>query len=225
MVYRHFAWFHRLRGHWLAEWAGYVPAPDVPLDLVGDARLTAMNVWRRRVQDDLAAHPCVEDSVDLAAWQACEPGAAVCVDVTRFHWPVGDHVWHRFDDVLNDIDPAWGEEHKFIEVRMDTLEVVANQSSHRPIRDAVPGQRVFDITGSPMAAYHGQIWGRFVWLGDRWGFEPTQARQRWNWPRPIWSLRHAGRPTVPASTQKALAEAPIDLGLVPTQAIKEKVAV
>ena len=172
-VYIHFAWFHRRQGHWLAEWAGYVPEPDVPPDLVGDARLAAMNGWRRRVQDRVSEYQCLDQAVDLAAWNACEVGGAICVDVTRYQWPVGDHVWHHWSPVIEDI--VWGDEHTFIEVNRSAQEVVGNQRSHRPIRDAVPGQHVIDITHTPWAEYYGHIFGRFVRRAaeGRWGFEPS----------------------------------------------------
>lgn len=225
-VYIHFAWFHRWRRHWLAEWAGFVPRPEIDPDLVGDAWLAAMNQWRRRVQDQLEDHSCLDHAIDLEAWAAClaeGPGRGVCVDVTRYGWPVGDYVWCRYNPVLHDIE--WPEEHTFIEVRTDTLEVVANQRSHRPIRDAVPGQRVIDITHTPWARFYGSIFGRFVWreAEGRWGFEPTTTRRRWSWRHPITSWCARGAPLVPPAVRAALAEAPIDLHLLTPGTVREKV--
>lgn len=269
-VYRHFAWFRRDTGRWIGEWAGYVPAPEIPSTLLGDARLMALNAWQQQIASMIGptvgavdqaeaaaleagrARPVVGEMVepvmaacaqvcgaglaihngiltreavsDLEAWDACPPDGAVCLDVTQFGWPVGDHVWHVWDDTSRLLDWPESSVHKFIEINLDTLEVVANHSSHRPVRDAVPRQHVFDITGTPYEQFHGQIWGRFVWRGDRWGFEPSNRVHRWNWRRPIASLRRVGEQLVRPETRRALAEAPIDLDLV-QHTIKEKVAV
>ena len=70
----------------------------------------------------------------------------------------------------------------------ETLEIVANQESHRPIRDGVPGQRVLDVTGTWLEPYHGNIFGRFVrrgegvgtGIGDRQPGDAAGARSRDN---------------------------------------------
>src|SRR3990167_9149155 len=187
MIYRHFAWFHRHTGLWLAEWAGDVPAHLVPPELIGDDRLRDLNIWQQKIvaQIKLGRYPASAELCHAERWDACGPGEAVCLDVTQFGWPIGDHVWHGWNDTDRRIDWQESSMHVFIEVDRSTLRVVANQRSHRPIRDAVVGQHVIDITGTPLAAYHGQIWGRFVWREDeqRWGFEPQQTAPMSQWGR------------------------------------------
>ena len=209
-VFRHFAWFNQATtGLWIGEWAGHVPAPVVDETAKGDDRRLQLEAWQQQIQECItpfggavaiqlhrygALFDCEGSQWDFDRWDACPNGGAVCLDVTQFGWPVGDHVWHvwnRTDRLLDWPDASW---HRFIEIRMDTLDVVANQSSHRPIRDAVPGQRVFDITGTPLAEYHGMIWGRFVRRGDRWGFAPSASPAV----------------PVPPTVRAALTEAPVD---------------
>ena len=117
---RHFAYFDQNTGAWIRECRGPVPDPDIDTRLVGDARLGALNTWQQRIA------PAGQDEVGL--------------DVTHIGWPVGDFCYCAFDPVTRLLD--WGPERFYIEIEMMALEVVANQRSHRPIRDAAPGQRV-----------------------------------------------------------------------------------
>lgn len=214
MVLRHFAWFRRDTGQWLGEWRGLVEPPAIDPSIVGDERLRQLDVWQQQRASELApmftaigvlADADGDQVWNIAAWHDCPDAGAVCVDVTRFGWPVGDHVWHVWDDAAQSLDWPESSMHTFIEVQMNTLEVVGSQQSHRPVRDRVPGRRVFDITGSPLAAHYGRIHGRFVWCGDRWGFEPSR-RRRWTWAG-------FGRPFVPAALRRELAAARVDLDL------------
>lgn len=192
---QHFAWFDRGLGHWIGEWAGEVPVPLIPLDALGEDRLRQMNAWQQAVQAQITPDGSpfhLHDQVwDRVAWDACPSGGAVCLDVARFGWPVGDHRWHVWNDTARLLDWPESSTHRFIEVRMDTLEVVANWASNRPLRPSVPGQGVFDITGTPLAMYHGAIFGRFAHSGGRWQFVPRVVE-------------------TPASVRRALAAAPLD---------------
>ena len=194
MALVHLVWFRRTTGQWIGEWKGLVPEPDIDPTIIGDERLRLMNAWQQRIQSTLGPR-CLpgEQEWNLDEWDACPSGGAVCLDVTRFGWPIGDHAWHRWDDPHRMLD--WGDEHTFIEIRTDTMEIVANQRSHRPIRDAVPGQHVVDITHTQWARFYGRIFGRFIW---------REGEQR-------WSFMPSG--TEGCCAPKELAEAPIDLGL------------
>lgn len=175
MVYIHLAWFDR-RGWWIGEWAGYLPQP--PALRTGertDDREQRMAAWLDALQAQIVPYAApfqtIAEEWDGDARAAIErSGEQVCLDVTRFGWPVGDHVWHRWINRERLLD--WGPEHTFIELRLDTLAIVANQTSHRPVRSAVPGQVVIDITGTPWEAFHGDLFGRFVREGDRMRFIP-----------------------------------------------------
>lgn len=203
-VVRHFAWFRRDTGRWLGEWKGELPAPDVDPLVLGDARLRVLNDWQHDVQADLVPVILPNGAVvfdadgkqqwDLGAWHACPPAGAVCLDVTRCGWPVGDHRWHVWDDAALDLDWPESSVHTFIRVRPDTLEVVGNNRSHRPVR--APGLLVLDITGTPLAEHYGHICGWFVRRGTRWGFRPLQEV--------------AGRP-LPRAERKAIAAAAADV--------------
>lgn len=172
-VYRHFAWFHRLEGHWLAEWAGHVPSPDINPTLIGESRLMALNQWQQEVIKSIFLGECdeLQSIVDVMSWDACEPEGAVCLDVTQFNWPVGDHRWHEWNDVSHSLD--WKQARKFIEIEpLDscTMRIVANQSSHRPVRAATQNRRIGDVTELPFSKHHGNLFGLFVKQGDKWLF-------------------------------------------------------
>ena len=168
---RKLAWFHRDTGQWLGERLVIIPAPTddvIPLSLSTEARRDALNTYLQIGVPFLDGFT-VEEAFDADAWDAC--ARAVCVDVTRFGWPTGDHVYHDWDDVTRFLD--WPERcvRKYIEVRLSDMQVINNQTSHRPIRDnAGSGQVVFDITNTPYAAHHGDIFGQFVWTGTKWTF-------------------------------------------------------
>lgn len=217
----HLAWFQRQPSRWLGEWAGYLPHPGREVLTDEDTRHHWLTVCAGHIGPGGAAYATDEDQWDVEAWEACPPGGAVCVNVTAQGWPVGDYCYHRWDELQQDV--VLGPMRQYIEVRTDTLDVVANQASPRPLRDAVSGQRVFDITGSPLAAFHGHIWGRFVWIGARWVFAPVGRQWRWSWRHPIRSLSAFGRHSLPAPLRRALAAAPVDLPLVFSPARKEPV--
>ena len=212
-VYLHVVWFLRRQmlgttGQWIGEWAGYAPTPsDAILKRQGDARLRALDRWTQQVQRQItpygAAWPTVDSAWNIDTYEACPQGGAVCLDVTRFGWPVGDHVWHRWDDVRQALDWPDSSGHRFIEIDLRSLRVVAQQHSHRPVRDAVPGQKVFDITGTMFEHAWGGIHGRFALMENGlWGFDPDNTALA------------SGRPLVLPSERKVLTEARIDLSLI-----------
>lgn len=201
----HLAWFDRRSGRWIGEWCGDVAAPMIqPSADAAEQRVA----WLQAIACAVSPTDPGQGVVDRAAWEACPPGGAVALDVTTFGWPLGDHVWHVWDDLRRRLD--WPESHTFVELRAagETWEIVANQQSHRPIRPTVPGQYVIDITGTPAAAHYGHLWGRFVRRGDGWQFEPAEQMAR----------------SLPAPARAALAAAPIDLELVTQITERERVA-
>jgi hypothetical protein len=204
-VYRHFAWFERRGGRWIGEWAGFVPEPvDEPLE-----------AWMHRVQAGISPAACVwqtvEDAWDRDRWAACPAGGAVALDVGQFGWPVGDHVWHRWDDVDRRLDWPESSSHAFIEVDLETLTVIANQRSHRPVRPCQAGRAVLDITGTAWEPMCGRIFGQFVWRGTRWGFEPLRRPARGLMPAPVRAALAAG--AVPFTVEfETRAREPIPAG-------------
>ena len=103
MVSRHFAWFRVDTGGWIGEWAGQVPAPRIQPSLVGNARIAVLNEWTQQIQRGItpfgSAYQTDAKAWNLDAWDDCPPGGAVCLDVTLYHWPVGDFQWACFDGV------------------------------------------------------------------------------------------------------------------------------
>ena len=157
-IYAHFAWFHRRSGRWIGEWAGYVPPPRFP-------RIAWLrNKWAWCVQaglsPDRSAYETLDEEWDLDAWHACRPGEAVGLEVSQFGWPIGDQRYHVFRSLTRMLD--WPSMRRYIEAKTSTGEIVANQESSRPLREAVPGQRVIDITGTPLEQHHGRLFGRIV---------------------------------------------------------------
>lgn len=206
--YVHLAWFLRRAspgGQWIGEWAGYAPMPhETILRRHGEARCRALDQWTHAVQRYItpegAAWPTVEAIWNADRYEACPTGGAVCLDVTRFGWPVGDHVWHRWDDITRELGWPDASGHRFLEIDVPTLLVLGQVHSHRPVRDAVLGQKVFDITGTPFEWAWGGIHGRFVRRDNGlWGFEPSEAMSR------------SGRPLVLPAERKVLTEASLDL--------------
>lgn len=194
----HFAWFRRDSGEWLAEWIGDVPAQALDPTIIGDERTRELNAWQQKLQPRIIAGDFAGVGVaDEDGWIACPSQGAVCLDVSRFDWPLGDHQYHQWNDATQLLDWPASSARQYIELQNDSLDVVANVESHRPIRNQVPGQTVIDITGSPLAQYHGNIWGRFVRLDDRWTFQPC-------------SRRRDGQRIAPPSVRRALAAASID---------------
>ena len=168
-IYVHLVWFHDRHGHWLAEWAGYVPEPSGG---------SFDNEWLHHVQADISPDLTIAAEIDADAWDACKAGGAVCLEVSKFAWPVGDQRYHRWNRLHRMIDWPDVSVHKYIEVDTQKRNIIANQSSHRPIRDAVINQRILDITGTPLARLHGSLWGSFLWTGDRWRFVPRDPDGR-----------------------------------------------
>lgn len=180
MVYRHWAYFARVGGQCLWECDGQYPRPpSLPVDWAKDRRDRALNEWAQRVRPALPTHLVPE-------------GGYVCLDVTQFGWPVGDHIWHVWNDVDRMLD--WPDDHLFIQVDMSQFAIVGNQRSHRPIREALPGQRIFDITGTPLARFHGRLFGFLRRVDDRWTLLPSL--------------------TLPAEDRFLLSEAKLDLSPV-----------
>src|SRR3990167_4046066 len=173
-VFIHLAWFNHEDGRWIGEWAGALPAPTIVPGLIGEARLLALNAWQqehqRYITPDGSPFPMHDQLWDRNRWDECPAGGAVCLDVTRFAWPVGDHVWHVWDDHHQALD--WPDDYRFIEVDTD-LKVIAHQQSHRPVRSAVPGQRVLLISGTSLEPFYDDLWGQFVQRDGTWGFQPT----------------------------------------------------
>jgi hypothetical protein len=88
---------------------------------------------------------------DLAEWDDCPAGGAVCVDVTRFHWPLSDQRFHRWDGVGASIE--YPETRKYIQVDRESLEIDANASSSRFIRPTAE-KAIIDITGTALEPFH-----------------------------------------------------------------------
>lgn len=171
MIERHFAFFDRVKGCWLGEWRGVVPSPDIPLAITGDARLGFMDQWQQRVTQNLHRFKVDAAIFDQPAFDACPKDGAVCLDVTRFGWPVGDHIWHKWNDVDRFLD--WGDDHTFIEIDTGQRQIVANQKSHRPIRSS-QGRCIIDITGTALASYYGSIFGTLEKGSKGWMIRPHE---------------------------------------------------
>lgn len=200
MIYRHFAFFSRLTGGWLGEIAGHVPHPDLPAYLRGDRRARLMEQWQVAAIRGLGTTTEAVGQLWSPSMSRVPFDQQVALDVTRFAWPIGDHIWHRWCDVDQMLDWPDVSGHRFIEVD-DALRVVAQQHSHRPVRCGVPGQHVIDITGTALEPYWGWLWGQFVPKADGWGFEPRIIRRR----GAIDELM-----TAPAPVRQELGEATID---------------
>ena len=175
MITRHFAFFRQGSGAWVREWKG--PVPEPPQWVVRLRWAFLLNYW----------------ATVVSGAQRGEIG----LDVTHIQWPVGDFCYCRFDEVDRRLD--WGPPRHYIEVNIETMEVVANTESHRPVRDAVPGQHVIDITGTRLESHFGHIFGRFTQLIDGgWMLMPNQA--------------------LPEAQRRALASAAVVLELYPEPA-------
>lgn len=160
---RHLAWFNAQTGDWIGEWQGLVPAPVVPPALLGEARLTLLNAWLHAVQARItpggAAYPTHGELWNRDAWDDCPPGGAVCLDVTLYAWPVGDFIWARFDHVDRRLE--FPEMRRYLQVAPDTCCLDANTESPRPVR-STRAKAVLDITGTPLEAFYGQLFGSLV---------------------------------------------------------------
>lgn len=175
MGYRHFAWFRRDTGRCMLEWAGYVERPDV--DQFSGDREHALKVWQDHVTQHLAEEHRIESWVSPRYDPLDGDVFYACVDVTRFQWPVGDHRWHYWDDIDHRLDWPAASVRRFMEVRIDepdidVVPIVGVLATHRPLRDAVPGQRAFMLSGTPLEALMPRLPGmRFVRRGNRWTLE------------------------------------------------------
>jgi hypothetical protein len=151
-VILHLAWFHRDEGHWLGEWRGHVTPPTVPVTVSGDARTLVLSTWLHDLQRlvtammlDGQAPGTLEEAWHLAAWRACPPGGAVCLDVTVFAWPVGDQVWNRWSDYDRRLD--WGRPHTLVGVDLARPILGGWVHTTRPVQP-VAGRAIVDITGT-----------------------------------------------------------------------------
>lgn len=169
MTLRHLAWFH-LDGHWLGEWRGRVPSPPVHLlAQMGEGRAIGLNAWLQETQHLItplgSPYPVEAHLWDEAAWDACEEGSAVCLDVTHLGWPVGDQYWHRWNALDQTIESPVNRLH--IQVDRATRRLDANQTSSRPIRSSA-AKAMLDVTDTPLAPFHGDLLGPVVRRDGRW---------------------------------------------------------
>lgn len=173
---RHLAWFDTATGGWLGEWDGALPVPVVPATLTGDARMQVMNAWLQRVQGAItpSGSPYVVEAQawDLAAWDACADGAAVCLDVSLYGWPVGDFRWACFDQVDGLVD--FREWRVYLEVQRQTARLDVNLRSPRQV-SSTPERVIVDVTGTPLAPHVGRLFGRFERRDGRIMFLPDHG--------------------------------------------------
>ena len=175
LVLRHFAWFRQDTGQWIGEWAGRVPAPVIPASLIGEARLMLLNEWTHCVQRYITPHGSPNEpqaqAWDLDAWDDCQPGGAVCLDVTMYGWPVGDFYWAVFDGVDRLLD--FREMRVWLQLSPATAMLDASVRSQRPVR-STSQKLIADITGTPLEPWIDQLHGRLVKCDGRIVFEPFQ---------------------------------------------------
>ena len=173
MVKRHFAWFNIETGAWIGEWLGAVPAPVIPPTVIGDARLMLLNEWTQQTQRGItpfaSAYETTAQAWDLAAWDDCPTGGAVCLDVTMYSWPVGDFYWTVFDSVDQRID--FPEVRAYLELTPSTAMLDASVHSPRLVR-STPQKLIADVTGTPLEPWVDQLHGRLVRRDGRIMFDP-----------------------------------------------------
>lgn len=164
------AWFRLEDGQWIGEWQGVVPSP--PLSLLaqrGDAREMGMNAWlhdtQRLITPSGSPYDVQAQCWDHDAWEDCPSGGAVCVDVTRFQWPVGDQSFHRWNTMDGGIE--YPDTRQYIQVDRNSQHIDANQVSSRPIRSTAQ-KAILDITGTALAPFHGLLTGHFTNKHGRW---------------------------------------------------------
>jgi hypothetical protein len=177
MSLRHLAWFRIDDGQWLGEWRGDLAPPPVHLLMQGgDARRIGMNAWLHEIQRLItplgSPYACVEQVWDHVAWDECPDGGAVCVDVTKFGWPVGDQRFHVWDTVEAGID--YPDMREFIQVDRESHRIDANQSSSRSIRSS-PEKAMLDITGTALAPFHRALTGTLSHEPGRWTIADAPA--------------------------------------------------
>ena len=170
MVERHFAWFRLEDGQWLGEWQGHVPPPPAHLLMqVGDARMIGMNAWLQETQRFItpmgSPYDVREQCWDQDAWDDCPDGGAVCVDVTKFNWPVGDQYFHQWNTLDGGIE--YPDMRHYIQLDRASKYIDANQSSSRFIRPTEQ-KALLDITGTALAPFHGSLHGQLTHENGRW---------------------------------------------------------
>lgn len=144
MLIKHFVFFRN--GKWIREWKGLVEEPKISYYLTGESREMALNAWATKV--------------------SCPEPGEIGLDVTHIDWPVGDFCYCTFDESNRTLD--WGPLRYYIEVNLDTLKIISNTISHRPIHDEIPNQHVIDITGTDLEQFHGKLFGRFIYFNGNW---------------------------------------------------------
>lgn len=170
MTLRHLAWFRLEDGQWLGEWKGHLPPPLAHLlAQVGDARTIGMNAWlqdaQRMITPEGSPYDVHEHCWDLAAWDDCPAGGAVCVDVTQFGWPLGDQYFHAWNTL--DAGIEYPGERKYIQVDRASQEIDGNHSSSRFVRPTEK-KALLDITGTALEPFHGSIHGKLALENGRW---------------------------------------------------------
>lgn len=175
MTRRHFTWFNVEDGRWIGEWNGFVPAARVPHTLVGDGRTLALNEWVQQTQRLItpagSPYRMSEQVWDMDAWDDCPAGGAVCLDVTKHDWPVGDFVWAVFEGVDRLLD--FREMRTFIQVTPSTGFLDATAESGRPVRSK-PSKLVADISGTSLQPFARLLTGgQFVRRDGRIVFRPA----------------------------------------------------
>ena len=177
MIIRHLAWFRLEDGQFLGEWRGEIaPPPGHLLMQVGESRAMGLNAWLHEIQRLISPtgspYACVEHAWDQGAWDDCPAGGAVCLDVTKFGWPVGDQRCHVWDTVEAGIDYPYMRE--FIQIDRESRQIDANQSSSRSIRSS-PEKAMLDITGTALAPFHRALTGTLSHELGRWTIADAPA--------------------------------------------------
>jgi hypothetical protein len=167
---RHIAWFRLEDGQWLGEWRGRLPPPPAHLlTHVGDTRKIGLNAWlqdaQRMITPSGSPYETHEHCWDLAAWDDCPTGGAVCVDVTKFNWPLGDQYFHEWNTL--DAGIEYPDERKYIQVDRASRAIDANQSSSRFVRPSAE-KSILDITGTTLESFHGSLHGKLTFEHGRW---------------------------------------------------------
>jgi hypothetical protein len=170
VLIRHLAWFRIDDGQWLGEWRGDLAPPPVHLLMQGgESRAIGLNAWLHEIQRLISPtgspYACGEQAWDQGAWDDCPAGGAVCLDVTKFGWPVGDQRCHVWDTVEAGIDYPYMRE--FIQIDRESRQIDANQSSSRFIRPTEQ-KAILDITGTELALFHRSIAGTLTREHGRW---------------------------------------------------------
>lgn len=168
---RHFVFFRQSDGTYVREWKGQVEEPEI-------LRTRNQWPWLGRLSPlirlaDEERQAAFDEWATVVSQPRC---GEIGLDVTHIGWPAGDFCYCHID--LNRPKPLldWGPMRHFVEVNED-LRIVAIQTSHRPIHDAVPGQFVIDITGSAIEPFHGELLhAQFVKRGDAWSLKPRSDR-------------------------------------------------